>query len=209
MTDQRRLVFVDPHACVAGVDEAGRGPLAGPVVAAAVVLDLANPVAGLRDSKCLTAGQRTRLARAIRQRARAFALGFASPDEIDDKNILQASLLAMERAVLRLRITPYRVRVDGNQTPAFRGCAYRFAVEPVVRGDQTVPEISAASILAKVCRDRLMRRWHRRYPLYGFDRNKGYPTPAHLRALQQHGPSPIHRRSYAPVSRALTVCAAG
>ncbi len=209
MIDQQRLVFVDRRDCVAGVDEAGRGPLAGPVVAAAVVLDEAKPVDGLRDSKCLSAGQRARLARAIRQRALAFALGFAAPDEIDEINILQASLLAMERAVFRLRITPYHVRVDGNRIPAFSGGERRFTVEPVVRGDQTVAEISAASILAKVCRDRLMRRWHRLYPLYGFDRNKGYPTPGHLRALQQHGPSPIHRQTYAPVSRAQATCAAG
>jgi ribonuclease HII len=185
------------------VDEAGRGPLAGPVVAAAVILDETNPVAGLRDSKCLTARQRVRLARAIRQRSHAFALAFAGPEEIDEINILQASLLAMERAVLRLRIVPDHVRVDGNRAPVFRGYARRFEVEPVVRGDQSVAAISAASILAKVCRDRLMRRWHRLYPLYGFDRNKGYPTPGHLSALQQFGPSPIHRQSYAPVYGAL------
>ena len=201
--DQQRLKLLGSRACVAGVDEAGRGPLAGPVVAAAVILDAANPVAGLRDSKCLTARQRVRLARAIRQRCQAFALAFAGPEEIDEINILQASLLAMERAVLRLRITPDHVRVDGNQIPRFRGCARQFEVEPVVRGDQSVAAISAASILAKVCRDRLMRRWHRLYPLYGFDHNKGYPTPGHLSALQQFGPSPIHRHSYAPVYRAL------
>ncbi len=202
MTFRKRLVFLGSRACVAGVDEAGRGPLAGPVVAAAVILDATNPVDGLRDSKCLTALQRVRLARAIRQRCHAFALGFAGPEEIDAINILQASLLAMERAVLRLRITPDYVRVDGNQIPAFRGYARRFEVESVVRGDQSVAAISAASILAKVCRDRLMRRWHRLYPHYGFDRNKGYPTPAHLSALQQFGPSPIRRYSYAPVHRA-------
>ena len=202
-TNQQPLVFLGSRAWVAGVDEAGRGPLAGPVVAAAVILDETNPVAGLRDSKCLTARQRVRLARAIRQRSHAFALAFAGPEEIDEINILQASLLAMERAVLRLRIVPDHVRVDGNRAPVFRGYARRFEVEPVVRGDQSVAAISAASILAKVCRDRLMRRWHRLYPLYGFDRNKGYPTPGHLSALQQFGPSPIHRRSYAPVYRAL------
>ncbi len=201
-TKRQLLVNFDSRSWVAGVDEAGRGPLAGPVVAAAVILDEANPVAGLRDSKCLTARQRVRLARAIRQRSYAFALAFAGPDEIDEINILQASLLAMERAVLRLRIMPDHVRVDGNQTPVFRGVAREFEVEPVVRGDQTVAAISAASILAKVCRDRLMRRWHRLYPLYGFDRNKGYPTPGHLSALEQFGPSPIHRQSYAPVYRA-------
>ena len=202
MTYQQRLNFLGSRARVAGVDEAGRGPLAGPVVAAAVVLDETNPIDGVRDSKSLTARQRARLARAIRQCARAFALALVEPEEIDEINILRASLLAMERAVLRLRITPDHVRVDGNQIPVFHGHARRFTIEPVVRGDQSVAAISAASILAKVCRDRLMQRWHRRYPLYGFDRNKGYPTPGHLRALQQFGPSPIHRQSYAPVYRA-------
>ncbi len=201
-TTRQLLVSLGSRAWVAGVDEAGRGPLAGPVVAAAVILDEANPVVGLRDSKCLTARQRVRLARVIRQRSHAFALAFAGPEEIDEINILQASLLAMERAVMRLRIMPDHVRVDGDQTPVFRGVAREFEVEPVVRGDQTVAAISAASILAKVCRDRLMGRWHRRYPLYGFDRNKGYPTPGHLSALEQFGPSPIHRQSYAPVYRA-------
>ena len=202
MPDQQCPVLADRRICVAGVDEAGRGPLAGPVVAAAVILDDVNPVAGLKDSKCLTARQRVRLARTIRQRAHAFSLAFAGPAEIDEINILQASLAAMERAVLRLRIAPDHVRVDGNQSPKFRGRAHRFTIEPVVRGDQSVAAISAASILAKVCRDRLMRRWHRLYPCYGFDRNKGYPTPEHLSALQQYGPSPIHRQSYAPVYRA-------
>ena len=205
MTDQPCFGFAGHRACVAGVDEAGRGPLAGPVVAAAVILDDSNPVAGLRDSKRLTARQRTRLARAIRQRAHAFALAFAGPEEIDEINILQASLAAMERAVLQLRIAPDHVRVDGNQIPKFHGQDRQFTIEHVVRGDQSVKAISAASILAKVCRDRLMRRWHRLYPCYGFDRNKGYPTPEHLSALQRYGPSPIHRRSFAPVSRAREI----
>jgi len=202
MTDQRRLEISVSRAPLAGVDEAGRGPLAGPVVAAAVILDADNPVAGLRDSKRLTALQRARISRTIRQRARAFALGFAGPEEIDEINILQASLLAMERAVLRLSIVPGHVQVDGNRAPLFSGRTHSFSIEPVVRGDESVAAISAASILAKVCRDRLMLRWHRRFPLYGFDRHKGYPTRDHLTALQQHGPSPIHRRSYAPVHRA-------
>ena len=202
MTDQRRLEFSVARVPVAGVDEAGRGPLAGPVVAAAVILDAGKPVAGLRDSKRLTAKQRGMLARDIRQRAHAFALAFAGPEEIDDINILQASLLAMERAVRRLTIVPGHVQVDGNKVPLFRGGVSRFTVEPIIRGDESVAAISAASILAKVCRDRLMRRWHRRFPVYRFDRNKGYPTPDHLCALQQHGPSPIHRRSYAPIYRA-------
>jgi ribonuclease HII len=186
---------------IAGVDEAGRGPLAGPVIAAAVILDEKNPVDGLRDSKRLSARQRSLLASQIRQRARAFALGMANAEEIDEINILQASLLAMERAVTRLDIQPDRIRIDGNQAPKFDGQRCCVVVETVVRGDQSVAEISAASILAKVCRDRLMRRWHRRYPLYGFDQNKGYPTASHLDALERYGASPIHRFSYAPVSR--------
>lgn len=195
------LVFVADDAAVAGVDEAGRGPLAGPVVAAAVVLDPRRPIEGLRDSKQLPAAERTRLAREIRASALAFALGYAGPQEIDAVNILRATLLAMERAVLRLRIEPELVRIDGNQLPAFEQHRRRFVLEPVIGGDDSVPAISAASILAKVCRDRLMRRWHRRYPLYGFDRHKGYATPQHLAALSQHGPCPIHRRSFAPCGR--------
>jgi len=187
---------------VAGVDEAGRGPLAGPVVAAAVILDDERPIDGLNDSKLLTAARRTELAKAVRQRARAFALALAEPVEIDGVNILQASLLAMERAVFRLGLEPDLVQVDGKQIPRFENAARPVTAESVVRGDQLIPAISAASILAKVCRDRLMLRWHRRYPLYGFDVNKGYPTPRHLAALSRFGPCPIHRQSFAPVRRA-------
>ena len=189
---------------MAGVDEAGRGPLAGPVVAAAVILDDERPIDGLRDSKLLTEARRVELAKAVRRRARAFAVGLAEPAEIDGVNILQASLLAMERAVLRLGLKPDLLRVDGRQVPRFDGAEQPFLAESVVRGDQLVPAISAASILAKVCRDRLMRRWHRRYPHYGFDSNKGYPTPRHLAALSRFGPCPIHRQSFAPVRRALS-----
>lgn len=192
------LAFAPRRGIVAGVDEAGRGPLAGPVVAAAVVLDRRRRIRGLDDSKKLSADERVRLAREIRRKAVAFAVGYAPPDEIDRINILQATLKAMERAVHRLRTTPDIVRVDGNQLPRFEGCAPRFVLEPVIGGDATVPAISAASILAKVCRDRLMRRWHRRYPVYGFDRHKGYATAVHLAALIEHGPCPIHRRSFAP-----------
>ena len=199
---QQGLTFVDGRAIVAGVDEAGRGPLAGPVVAAAVILDDERPIDGLRDSKLLTEARRVELAKAVRRRARAFAVGLAEPAEIDGVNILQASLLAMERAVLRLGLKPDLLRVDGRQVPRFDGVEQPFLAEPVVRGDQLVPAISAASILAKVCRDRLMRRWHRRYPHYGFDSNKGYPTPRHLAALSRFGPCPIHRQSFAPVRRA-------
>jgi ribonuclease HII len=182
---------------VAGVDEAGRGPLAGPVVAAAVILDPERPIRGLDDSKCLSPAERQRLARLIRRRARAFALGLAEPQEVDRVNVLQASLLAMERAVVRLRLVPELVRIDGLQVPLFAGLG--LLAEAIVGGDRLVAEISAASILAKVCRDRLMCRWHRRFPDYGFERNKGYPTPGHLAALRDFGPCPIHRLSFAPV----------
>jgi ribonuclease HII len=191
--------FVSQDADVCGVDEAGRGPLAGPVVAAAVVLDRRRPIDGLRDSKLLTELQRARLAGEIRRKAKAFAVGFASHLEIDGINILQASLLAMERAVLRLDLVPELVRVDGRQIPSFHERARLYRAEPIVDGDNLLPEISAASILAKVCRDRLMRRVHRRYPQYGFAQNKGYATAEHLRALEQFGPCAIHRATFAPV----------
>jgi ribonuclease HII len=188
---------------VAGVDEVGRGPLAGPVVAAAVILDPARPIAGLRDSKELSPAQRRRLAIEIRRESRAFGLGCATVAEIDAVNILQASLLAMERAVRRLRLTPTCLRIDGNRVPLFASDDAHYLAEAVVGGDKIDATISAASILAKVCRDRLLERLHRQYPEYGWDRNKGYATPGHLRALQCHGPTPLHRRSFAPVSRAL------
>jgi ribonuclease HII len=185
---------------VAGVDEVGRGPLAGPVVTAAVILDATRPIAGLADSKKLTPRQRLRLRDEIEDRALAFALGRAEVEEIDALNILQASLLAMQRAVANLSIRPQRVMVDGNQCPDF-GCEAR----AVVGGDATVAEISAASILAKVARDAEMDALDAVYPVYGFLRHKGYPTPVHLKALREFGPSPIHRRSYAPVREAMGV----
>lgn len=191
--------FVADDADVCGVDEAGRGPLAGPVVAAAVILDRDKPIEGLRDSKLLTELQRAHLAAEIRRKAKAFAVASASHIEIDGINILQASLLAMERAVFRLHIVPELVRVDGRQIPAFHERAREYRAEPIVDGDNLMPEISAASILAKVCRDRLMRRLHRRYPQYGFDQNKGYATAEHLRALEKFGPCAIHRATFAPV----------
>lgn len=190
---------------VAGVDEAGRGPLAGPVVAAAVILHDDRPIPELADSKRLTPAQRERIARTVRTEARAFAVALAEPAEIDSINVLEASLLAMSRAIAKLAIVPALVRVDGMQTPRYTEGGPPFEIEAVVRGDQSVPAISAASILAKVCRDRLMRRWHRRFPAYGFDRHKGYPTPAHLAALAAHGPCPIHRRTFGPVSACLGV----
>lgn len=202
MVEPTRRTRPSHRAIVAGVDEAGRGPLAGPVIAAAVVLDDSRPIDGLRDSKQLSSRQRRVLARLIRQRAICFAVALATPVEIDEKNILQATLLAMRRAVDRLPTTPTHVRVDGNQSFRSDDKPLRYEIETVVRGDQTVASISAASIVAKVCRDRLMLRWHRAYPAYGFDRNKGYPTRMHLRALEKFGPSPIHRCSFAPVVRA-------
>jgi len=186
---------------ICGVDEAGRGPLAGPVVAAAVILDPDRPITGLRDSKRLSAAQRERLADEIRRRALDWALGRADAEEIDRLNILQATLLAMRRAVESLATVPQRVLVDGNVCPRLT-----IACEAVVRGDSTEPVISAASILAKVARDAEMQRLHAVYPGYGFDGHKGYPTPAHLAALGHIGPCPEHRRSFAPVRRAIEGC---
>jgi len=177
-----------------GVDEAGRGPLAGPVYAAAVILDAALPVAGLADSKKLTPRRREALALEIRSRAVAWAVASASVEEIDTLNILQASLLAMRRAVEQLAVTPGQVLVDGLHRPRLA-----VPVRAIVRGDATVAEIAAASILAKVARDREMLSLHQRHPQYGFDRHKGYPTRAHLAALLEHGVSIVHRRSFAPV----------
>ena len=181
-------------ALVAGVDEAGRGPLAGPVVAAAVILDELHPVRGLADSKVLTAARRERLYDEICAKALCLCIAEASVEEIDELNILQATLLAMQRAVQGLRLLPKRVLVDGNRAPTLA-----MPVQAIVKGDATVAAISAASILAKVTRDRLCAALHAQHPLYGFDGHKGYPTPAHLDALQRHGPCSAHRRSFAPV----------
>lgn len=188
------LLFDD---CVCGVDEAGRGPLAGPVVAAAVILDPSRPIDGLNDSKKLSARRREALAVEIREKALAFAVAEATAEEIDRINILQASLLAMQRAVQALLVTPVRVLVDGNRCPAL-SCP----VEAVVKGDGKIAAIAAASILAKTVRDRGMLALHDQYPMYGFDQHMGYPTPAHLAALQAHGASSVHRRSFGPVARA-------
>jgi len=181
-----------------GVDEAGRGPLAGPVYAAAVILDPARPVAGLADSKTLTPRQRETLALEVRLRAVAWAVASASVEEIDTLNILQASLLAMRRAVEQLAVTPQLVLVDGLHQPRLT-----IPVRAIVRGDATVAEIAAASILAKVARDTEMLALHQQHPQYGFDRHKGYPTSAHLAALREHGASAVHRRSFAPVRSLL------
>jgi len=183
---------------VCGVDEAGRGPLAGPVYAAAVILDPASPIAGLADSKALSAPRRTQLAEQIRRHALAWAVASASVSEIDAINILQASLLAMRRAVELLDADPTEVLIDGRHCPAIR-----YPVRAIVKGDSTIPAISAASILAKTARDAEMLRLHQLYPAYGLDRHKGYPTVDHLAALERHGVSEIHRRSYAPVRRLL------
>jgi len=186
----------DVPGLLAGVDEAGRGPLAGPVVAAAVILDDLHPVKGLADSKKLSPLRRERLYDEIRARALCFCVAEASVEEIDRHNILQATLLAMRRAVEGLRLKPAKVLVDGNRLPLLDVLA-----EAVVGGDAKVPAISAASILAKVHRDRWCLQLHEQFPQYGFDRHKGYGTPEHLRALQEHGPTPWHRRSFAPVSQ--------
>ena len=179
---------------IAGVDEAGRGPLAGPVVAAAVILDPAHPVAGLRDSKLLSAMQRERLATEIRCYAIAWAVGAAEAAEIDMHNILQASLLAMRRAVEGLSIAPGEALIDGNRCPTLQ-CKSR----AIVGGDRNVPAICAASILAKTTRDAILIELDHVYPAYGFAQHKGYATREHLAALDRHGPCPAHRRSFAPV----------
>jgi len=184
-------------ALCCGVDEAGRGPLAGAVYAAAVILDPARPIPGLNDSKLLSEKKRQQLAVEIRRHARAFSVAFASVEEIDRLNILQATLLAMKRAVLGLSLVPQEMLVDGLHLPAtgIRGRA-------IVEGDRLIAEISAASILAKTSRDLEMCEWDRRYPDYGFAQHKGYGTRAHLDALKRVGPCAIHRRSFAPVRAA-------
>lgn len=187
-----------PPGLVAGVDEAGRGPLAGPVVAAAVILDELHPIAGLNDSKKLSAMRREVLYDEIRAKALCFCIAQASVQEIDALNILQATLLAMRRAVMGLRLKPVLVQVDGNQLPLLDVQA-----EAIVKGDALVPAISAASILAKVTRDRWCEKLDAQYPQYGFAAHKGYGTAAHLQALRIHGACIEHRRSFAPVAKAL------
>lgn len=187
-----------PEGLICGVDEAGRGPLAGPVVAAAVILDPQRPIDGLNDSKKLTAARRETLAVEIREKALAWAVAEASVEEIDRLNILQASLLAMQRAVSGLSLVPEKALVDGNKCPVL-ACP----VEAIVGGDGKLAAIAAASILAKTVRDVLMQELHACYPQYGFDRHKGYPTALHLAALREHGISPVHRRSYGPVAQMI------
>lgn len=183
---------------ICGVDEAGRGPLAGPVVAAAVILDPTRPIIGLADSKKLSAARRERLAAEIREKALGWSIAEASVEEIDAINILQATLLAMQRAVAGLSQLPTEVLIDGNRCPDLA-----LPMRAIIGGDATVAEISAASILAKTHRDAGMLALHVLYPQYAFDRHKGYGTAAHLAALHAHGPSPVHRRSFAPVRNLL------
>jgi len=188
----------DAPGLLAGVDEAGRGPLAGPVVAAAVILDELKPIKGLADSKKLTTKTRERLFDEIRAKALCFSIAEASVEEIDTLNILQATLLAMQRAVEALRLKPTLVYVDGNRLPILDVRA-----EAIVKGDEKVQEISAASILAKVYRDSMCEEMHRQFPDYGFNAHKGYGTAIHLKALQTFGATPFHRKTFAPVTQAI------
>ena len=195
---QQAALRWDIPGLVAGVDEAGRGPLAGPVVAAAVILDIQNPIKGLTDSKKLTSLRREAFFNEIRAKALCCSIAIASVEEIDQLNILQATLLAMRRAVEGLRLTPFRVLVDGNRLPVLR-----IQAEAIVKGDALVPAISAASILAKVHRDRLCADMDQRYPHYGFGKHKGYGTAEHLAALQEHGACEQHRKTFRPVTNVL------
>lgn len=187
-------LFDHEEHVICGVDEAGRGPLAGPVFAAAVILDSANPINGLRDSKKLNEAQRDMLAIEIKERALAWSIAQCSEQEIDTLNILQATMLAMRRAIEGLRVTPTLALIDGNRCPVVS-----VLTEAIVKGDDKVPAISAASILAKTARDAALMELHIQYPQYAFDQHKGYPTALHLERLQLHGASPVHRKSYAPV----------
>lgn len=184
---------------VCGADEAGRGPIAGPVFAAAVILDPERPVDGLKDSKKLSERRRDELAQWIKERAKAWSIAQCSVEEIDELNILWASMLAMKRAIETLSVKPELALIDGNRCP--KGLSIH--AEAIVKGDDRVPAISAASILAKTARDAVMKKLHVQYPEYGFNRHKGYPTAFHLAQLEKFGVSPVHRRTYAPVRRIL------
>ena len=195
------MEFVYPKAnLIAGVDEVGRGPLVGAIVTAAVILDPANPIQGLMDSKKLTEKKRNALYDEIKEKALCWAIGRAEPEEIDKLNILWATMKAMERAVAGLSITPDMVLVDGNRCPNLP-----MASQAVIKGDSLVQEISAASILAKVTRDREMEQLDKLYPDYGFAKHKGYPTAFHMEKLASLGATPYHRKSFAPVKRALNL----
>ena len=195
---EQTALYWDTPGLMAGVDEAGRGPLMGPVVAAAVILDELNPIKGLADSKKLTALRREALYEEILGKALCCSIALATAEEIDHLNILQATMLAMKRAVEGLRLKPHKVLVDGNRLPTLV-----IVAEAIVKGDALVPAISAASILAKVYRDRWCAQFHLEYPQYGFAGHKGYGTAAHLAALRLHGACPQHRRSFAPVAEVL------
>ena len=192
------VLFDHANELVCGVDEAGRGPLAGAVFAAAVILDPSKPIEGLRDSKKLTEVRRNLLAEQIKSNALAWAIAQCSEQEIDQLNILQASMLAMRRAVEGLSIVPTLALIDGNRCPDMS-----IRSEAIIKGDDKVPAISAASILAKTARDASLIALHQQYPHYAFDQHKGYPTALHLERLRQHGVSPVHRKSYAPVRELL------
>ncbi|MFM5036604.1 ribonuclease HII [Aeromonas veronii] len=194
------MIDIPDDKLVAGVDEVGRGPLVGDVVTAAVILDPANPIAGLNDSKKLSEKKRLALFDEIKEKALAWAIGRATPEEIDELNILHATMLAMQRAVAGLKVTPELVFIDGNRCPALR-----MEARAVVKGDSLVAAISAASILAKVTRDAEMTELDCRHPEYGFARHKGYPTPEHLAILAERGPLPEYRKSFKPVRRALGI----
>ncbi|MEK6419398.1 MAG: ribonuclease HII [Burkholderia gladioli] len=198
VAEQPGFSFDVPGEIVCGVDEAGRGPLAGPVVAAAVILDPARPIAGLDDSKALSAKKREALYAEIVAHSLAWCVASASVEEIDSINILHATMLAMRRAVEGLSMAPTLAKIDGNRCPTLM-----IRSEAIIGGDALVPSISAASIIAKVTRDRLLVDLHATFPLYGFDVHSGYGTPKHLAALREHGPCEHHRRSFAPVRAAL------
>ena len=192
--------LIIPPGLVCGIDEAGRGPLAGTVVAAAVILDPLRPIAGLNDSKKLSEKKRDALAVLIRERAVAWFVASASVEEIDRLNILHATMLAMQRAVAGLSVRPTGAMIDGNRCPKLD-----VPCEAIVKGDGKIASIAAASILAKTVRDAEMLDLHSQYPMYGFDRHMGYPTAAHFKALEEHGASPVHRRSFGPVARQLSL----
>ena len=199
MTQETMVVTMIPRVgVICGVDEAGRGPLFGDVVAAAVILDPDNPIAGLGDSKKLSEKVRERLYEQIYKHAISVGVGRASVEEIDQLNILQASMLAMQRAVEGLSLVPDLALIDGNRCPTLICVS-----EAIIKGDAKEITIGAASIIAKVTRDREMLEWHKQYPCYGLDRHKGYPTQAHIKALEEYGVSPQHRRSFAPVRRLI------
>lgn len=191
--------FLPETGLICGADEAGRGPIAGPVFAAAVILDPDRPIDGLRDSKKLSENRRDELALEIKKKAKAWSIAQCSVAEIDELNILWASMLAMKRAIETLSVLPELALIDGNRCPK----DLSVPAEAIVKGDDKVPAISAASILAKTARDAVMMELHDKYPVYGFDRHKGYPTAFHLAQLKKYGVSPVHRRTYAPVRKIL------